>query len=142
VRERRTHARGAAHGVGHLLVAPERLDAQPDGLELRAHLHELLHVPARAHEVLGHHLARVLRRVGRRSLCARRAHHLTSLGALADVGDELLLRRLELGALAVELALRLSERALVLPQPLCRRHRTPEERLLWARRVSAIAGGE
>jgi hypothetical protein len=61
VRERRTHARGAAHGVGHLLVAPERLDAQPDGLELRAHLHELLHVPARAHEVLGHHLARVLR---------------------------------------------------------------------------------
>ncbi len=47
-------------------------------------------------------------------------HHLPILGALLDLAHEPLLLRLELGALAVELALCLFERALVLPQPLGR----------------------
>lgn len=59
------------------------------------------------------------------------AHQLAGLGAALDVADELLLLLLELGALAVELALRLREGALVLPQPFRGGHCPPEERFLW-----------
>ena len=54
------------------------------------------------------------------------AHHLASLRTLLDVHDELLLRLLQLRALAVKLALRFREGALVLPQPLRRSDCAPE----------------
>lgn len=57
----RANTSGSAHGVGHLLVAAQRLDAQSDRLQLRAHLDELLGISARADKVLGHDLASILR---------------------------------------------------------------------------------
>jgi hypothetical protein len=55
---------------------------------------------------------------------------LSRLGSFLDVHDELLLALLELRALAVELALRLCQRALVLAQTLRWRHGATEERFL------------
>jgi hypothetical protein len=55
---------------------------------------------------------------------------LAGLGTLLDVRDELLLRGLELGTFPVELTLRLRERALVLPQPLCGSDGPAEQRFL------------
>jgi len=60
-RERSTYASGSAHGIGHLLVAAQRLDAQSDRLQLRAHLDELLGISTRADQVLRHDLASILR---------------------------------------------------------------------------------
>ena len=57
-------------------------------------------------------------------------YNLASFCTPLDVADELLLLLLELGALAVELALRLCERTLVLPQPLCGGHCPSEEGFL------------
>jgi hypothetical protein len=73
-------------------------------LELGAHLVELLDVSACADEVLCHDLARV---------------ELAILGRLLDVRDEFLLLRLEFGAFAVEFALGLCERPLVLAETFC-----------------------
>ena len=56
-------------------------------------------------------------------------HHLPLARTSLDIADELLLLLLELGALAVEFALRLLQRALVLPQPLGGRLGAPEEGL-------------
>ena len=39
-----TYPRRATHGLGHLLVAPEGLYPEADGLELGAHLVKLLDV--------------------------------------------------------------------------------------------------
>ena len=58
------------------------------------------------------------------------AHHLACLCTLLDIHDELLLLLLELRPLPVQLALRLGEGALVLPQPLGGRDCTPEEGFL------------
>jgi len=55
------YASSSAHGVGHLLVAAQRLDAQSDRLQLRAHLDELLGISTRADQVLRHDLASILR---------------------------------------------------------------------------------
>lgn len=63
------------------------------------------------------------------------AHHLTSLSTLLDVHNELLLLLLELGALTVELALRLCKGALVLPKPLGGSDRAAKEGFLWKVRV-------
>lgn len=57
-------------------------------------------------------------------------YKLAGLCAALDVADELLLLLLELGALPVELALRLCEGALVLPQPLRRGDRASKQRFL------------
>jgi hypothetical protein len=106
-----------------LLIAAQRLDAQPDRLELRAHLVKLLYISARADEVLRHNLACILRAIARVSETTEgdmgndmglEAHKLSRLGTFLDVHDELLLALLELCAFAVELALRLCQRALVL----------------------------
>jgi hypothetical protein len=70
--------------------------------------------PARPHNVLGLDL---------------HGAHLAGLCALAHVGLQLLLLVLELDALALELALRLLQRALVLAQPLGRRHALAERPL-------------
>jgi hypothetical protein len=61
---------------------------------------------------------------------ATRAHQLPRFSTALDVCDELLLAHLELGSLAVELALRLGERALVLPQPLGGRNCASEKSFL------------
>ena len=61
---------------------------------------------------------------------ARTTHHLAGLCTLLDVHDELLLLLLELCALAVELALRLGEGALVLAEPLRGGNGAPKECLL------------
>jgi hypothetical protein len=67
-----TNTSGSAHGVGHLLITAQRLDAQTDRLQLRAHLVELLDVSPRADEVLCHDLACVLRANGTRvCICVR-----------------------------------------------------------------------
>jgi hypothetical protein len=55
---------------------------------------------------------------------------LSRLGTLLDVHNELLLALLELRALAVEFALRLSQRALMLAQTLRWRYGATEERFL------------
>jgi hypothetical protein len=47
--------------MSHLLVAAQHLDAQSDGLQLRAHLVELLDVLAGTDHVLCHDLACILR---------------------------------------------------------------------------------
>lgn len=99
-----TYASRATHGVSHLLVAAQGLYPQADCLELCAHLVELLDVSAGADEVLSHDLARV---------------ELAILGRLLDVCDEFLLACLEFAALAVELALGLGKRPLVLPETFC-----------------------
>ena len=65
-----------------------------------------------------------------RGIYSKGAHKLSRLGTLLDVHNELLLALLELCALAVELALRLCQRALVLAQTLSWRHGTTEERFL------------
>jgi hypothetical protein len=79
------------------------LDSQCNTLQLRLHLVEFLNVATGADKVLRHHLA---------------SRHLARLCRLLDVIDELLLLDLELCAFAVQLALCLFERALVLTQPL------------------------
>jgi hypothetical protein len=56
-----TNASGTAHCVGHLLVTAQRLNAQSDRLQLRAHLVELLDVSAGTDQILRHDLACVLR---------------------------------------------------------------------------------
>ena len=58
------------------------------------------------------------------------AHHLARLRTLLDVHDKLLLLLLELRPLPVQLALRLGEGALVLPQPLGGRDCPSEEGFL------------
>ena len=55
------------------------------------------------------------------------AHELSRFCTLLYVHDELLLALLELCALAIELALRFGERALVLAQPLCGRDGATKE---------------
>lgn len=55
---------------------------------------------------------------------------MSRLSTLLDVHDELLLALLELCALAVEFALRLCQRALMLAQTLRWRYGAPEERFL------------
>lgn len=57
-------------------------------------------------------------------------YKLAGLCAALDVADKFLLLLLELGALPVELALRLCEGALVLPQPLRRGDRASKQRFL------------
>ena len=61
-------------------------------------------------------------------------HHLASLCALLDVHYKFLLLLLELGALSVELALRLCEGALMLPKPLSRRDGPSKQSLLYMER--------
>jgi hypothetical protein len=56
----RANASSSAHGVGHLLVAAQRLDAQSDRLQLCAHLDKLLDISACADQVLRHDLASIL----------------------------------------------------------------------------------
>ena len=56
-----------------------------------------------------------------------KTHELACFRTAFDVPDQLLLLLLELRPLAVELALRLRERTLVLPQPLRRGDGAPEE---------------
>lgn len=65
-----------------------------------------------------------------RRVMGQETYELAGLCAALDVADELLLLLLELGALPVELALRLCEGALVLPQPLRRGDRAPKQRFL------------
>lgn len=48
--------------------------------------------------------------------------HLSILGVLLDILDELLFLNLELRSLSIEFTLRLLQSALVFPQPLCGRH--------------------
>jgi hypothetical protein len=60
----------------------------------------------------------------------RHAYHVAGLCILLDVGHRLLLLLLELGALALELALCLLQAALVLSQPLGRGHGASEEGVL------------
>jgi hypothetical protein len=55
---------------------------------------------------------------------------LSCLGTLLDIHNKLLLALLELCALAVELALRLCQRALVLAQTLSWRYGATEKRFL------------
>ena len=126
------HPGCATHGLGHLLVAPEGLYPEADGLELRPHLVELLDVSPGSDEVLGHDLACVLggELSSGWSEGGEWAHHLARLCTLLDVHDELLLLLLELCALAVELALGLCEGALVLAEPLRGGDRAAKERLL------------
>ena len=55
-----TDPRRTAHRLCHLLVTPERLDAETDCLQLRPHLVELLDIAPRPDEILRHDLARIL----------------------------------------------------------------------------------
>lgn len=60
----------------------------------------------------------------------QQAHHLASLCALLDVHYEFLLLLFELGAFTIQLALSLSEGALVLSQPFRRRNGPTKKSLL------------
>jgi hypothetical protein len=57
---KKANASSSAHGIGHLLVAAQRLDAQSDRLQLCAHLDKLLDISACADQVLRHDLASIL----------------------------------------------------------------------------------
>ena len=76
---------------------------QADRLQLRPHLIELLDIPPRAHQIFRLHL---------------HGTHLTALGILLDLRDELLLLVLELRSFAVELTLGLFKSALVFAEAL------------------------
>ena len=62
------------------------------------------------------------------------AYHLSSLRTLANILNELLLALLKLGTLAIQLPLRLCERALVLAQALRGRDRAAKQSLLVTQR--------
>lgn len=129
----KTYASSASHSLGHLLVTSQGLYAQANRLQLRAHLVEFLHVAACSNKVLCHDFARVLIKLGQ--ICSgvrwgTRVYHLSRLRTLLYVHDEFLLLLLELSALAIQLALRLREGALMLTQTLRRGHRSTKERFL------------
>jgi hypothetical protein len=52
--ERKAYARNTLHGTSHGCSGFEGLDSQIDGLQVRAHLIELLYLCACAYQVLGH----------------------------------------------------------------------------------------
>lgn len=62
-------------------------------------------------------------------------YELARFRATLDIGDQFLLLLFQLGALAVELPLRLCEGTLVLPQPFGGGHCPPEESLLQKRLI-------
>ena len=68
-----------------------------------------------------------------------KAYHLSPLCTLLDVHDELLLALLEFCALAVEFALRLCQRALMLAQTLRWRYSATEERFLRLKEKSDVS---
>jgi hypothetical protein len=65
----KAYSRRTTHRFGHLLVAPQGLYSQPDGLELCAHLVELLNVSPGPDEVLSHNFTGILRRSSSRGRC-------------------------------------------------------------------------
>lgn len=87
----------------------EKTDLYPQRyrLQLRSHLVKFLDVSPRPHQILGLDFNR---------------SHLSVLRILLDILDQLLLLVLELRAFAVQLPLRLLERALMFPETLRRRH--------------------
>lgn len=110
---------GAPHCVCHRLVATQGLYPEGYCLELCAHLCEFLDISTCPNEILGHDFACILKEMSVGQAAGHDGcYHLASLCALLDVLDELLLAVFQFGALAVEFALRLGERALVLAQTL------------------------
>ena len=55
-----TYAGCTTHGVRHLLITAECLDAQADCLQLSAHLVELLNISPCPNQVFGHDFTRIL----------------------------------------------------------------------------------
>ena len=55
-----TYPSCTTHRLRHLLVTPESLYPQADGLELSAHLIEFLHISTGADKVLRHHFTSIL----------------------------------------------------------------------------------
>jgi hypothetical protein len=127
-----------------LLVTAEGLYSEANSLELSAHLVEFLDVSPRPDEILGHDFAGILRcAVGTREKedsGAKNTDHLPRFCAPLDVAYKFLFAGLEFCAFAVELALRLCKRPLVLAETLCGGDGAAEEGFLG--RSESGRGGE